>query len=150
MEYTTVAELLEARCKEYSDKEFLIVEDSNGAIERLTYQEFQKQVGKLAQVLNDRGIRKGDKVLLHQPNGSAFMKSWFAILSIGAVMVPTNILSPEEEMKYLVSHSESKLIITEKAYEQKFSSFQLPMLFSRLGEKGQGEWLEREIDRQID
>ena len=147
MEYATVAELLAARCKEYSDKEFLVVEDRNGAVERLTYQEFQGQVGKLAQVLNDRGIRKGDKVLLHLPNGSAFMKSWFAILSIGAVMVPTNILSPEEEMKYLVSHSESKLILTEKEYEQKFSSFELPLLFSRLGEGRQGTWLEAEIER---
>ncbi|TWT06775.1 ATP-dependent acyl-CoA ligase [Planococcus sp. CPCC 101016] len=147
MEYTTVAELLAARCKEYPDKEFIVVEDRNGGLERLTYQQFQEQVGKLAQVLNDKGIRKGDKVLLHLPNGSAFMKSWLAILSIGAVMVPTNILSPEEEMKYLVSHSESKLIITEKEYEQKFSSFQLPMLFSRLGENRQGKWLERESEQ---
>src|SRR5690606_31960405 len=47
--------------------------------------------------------------------------------------------------KYLVSHSESKLIITEKEYEQKFSSFDLPLLFSRLEEWQQGTWLEGEI-----
>lgn len=147
MEYANVIEMLAARCKDHPDKEFLLVEDRNGAVERLNYQEFQDQVGKLARVLNDNGIEKGDKVLLHLPNGSAFMKSWFAILSIGAVMVPTNILSPEEEMKYLVSHSESKLIITEKEYEQKFSSFQLPLLFSRLGKGQQGARLEVEIER---
>lgn len=147
MEYATVAELLGERSKEYTDKEFLVVEDRHGALERVTYREFQEQVEKLAWVLEGKGIRKGDKVLLHLPNGSAFMKSWFAILTLGAVMVPTNILSPEEEMKYLVSHSESKLIITEKEYEQKFSSFGLPLLFSRLGEDRQGIWLEAEIEK---
>lgn len=147
MEYATVSKLLAARCEEYPNKEFLVVEDRNGAVERLSYLEFQEQVLKLAQVLSENGIKKGDKVLLHLPNGSAFMKSWFSILSIGAVMVPTNILSPEEEMKYLVSHSESKLIITEKEYEQKFSSFGLPLLFSRLGEKRKGAWLEAEIEK---
>ncbi|MGH2316718.1 class I adenylate-forming enzyme family protein [Planococcus sp. SE5232] len=147
MEYATVSELLAARCKEAPDKEFLVIEDKNGSVERLSYLEFQEQVRKLAQVLSENGIRKGDKILLHLPNGSAFMKSWFAILSIGAVMVPTNILSPEEEMKYLVNHSESKLIITEKEYEQKFSSFGLPLLFSRLGEDHKGIWLEAEIEK---
>lgn len=149
MEYTTVSQLLTGRCIKFPDKEFLVVEDKDGAIERLTYREFQEQVGKMAQVLSGSGIRKGDKVLLHLPNGSAFMKSWFAILSIGAVMVPTNILSPEEEMKYLVSHSESKLIITEKSYESKFSSFGLPLLFSRLSEGQEGKWLEAEIDQAV-
>ncbi|WP_203338919.1 class I adenylate-forming enzyme family protein [Planococcus beijingensis] len=145
MKYANVAELLAARCKENPDKEFLVVENRNGAVERMTYQQFYEQVGKLAQLLQSKGVKQGDKVLLHLPNGSAFMKSWFAILSIGAVMVPTNVLSPEEEMKYLVSHSESKLIITEKEYEQKFSSFDLPLLFSRLEEWQQGTWLEGEI-----
>nr|MBF6633876.1 acyl--CoA ligase [Planococcus sp. (in: firmicutes)] len=147
MKYANVAELLAARCKENPDKEFLVVENRNGAVERMTYQQFYEQVGKLAQLLQSKGVKQGDKVLLHLPNGSAFMKSWFAILSIGAVMVPTNVLSPEDEMKYLVSHSESKLIITEKEYEQKFSSFDLPMFFSRLGEGEQGSWLEAEIDQ---
>ncbi|ANU24783.1 ATP-dependent acyl-CoA ligase [Planococcus donghaensis] len=124
-----------------------MVEDKDGDVEKLTYQEFHEQVGKLAQILNKRGIKKGDKVLLHLPNGSAFMKSWFAILSIGAVMVPTNILSPKEEIKYLVSHSESKLIITEKAYEDKFLSFQLPLLFSRLETGQEGTWLEGEMEK---
>lgn len=146
MEYASVSELLATRCKEWPDKEFLVVEDKNGTVEKFTYHQFEERVGKLAQVLSKNGIRKGDKVLLHLPNGSAFMASWFAILSIGAVMVPTNILSPEEEMKYLVSHSESKLIITEKEYEKKFASFQLPLLFSRLGEGRQGAWLEHEIE----
>ncbi|AQQ55196.1 ATP-dependent acyl-CoA ligase [Planococcus lenghuensis] len=139
--------MLSARCKRYPDKEFLVVEDLHGGIERLTYREFQELVQKLATLLQEYGIQKGDKVLLHLPNGSAFMVSWFAILSVGGVMVPTNILSTEEEMKYLVTHSESKIIISEKEYEEKFSTFRLPLLLSRLGEERRGIWLEQEAGK---
>ncbi|CEG21729.1 Long-chain-fatty-acid--CoA ligase [Planococcus massiliensis] len=145
MNYQSVPALLAEKSAENPDKEFVLVEDRHGEIETMTYREFQENVQRLASVLSGYGIQKGDKVLLHLPNGSAFMLSWFAILSIGAVMVPTNILSTREEMDYLTSHSESKLIITEKAYEAKFTAFDLPLLFSRLGSGQEGIWLEEEI-----
>lgn len=146
MTYQSVPELLSEKCLLSPNKEFVLFEDRTGSIETLTYGEFENRVKKLASVLHQKGIRKGDKILLHLPNGSAFIISWFATLSIGAVMVPTNILSPEAEMKYLVTHSESKLIITEKEYEEKFNSFDLPLLFSRLGDVQDGIWLEQVID----
>lgn len=147
MKYHSVIQLLQERCDKTPDKEFLTIEDREGHIETMTYRYFEENVLKLAGLLQKKGIEKGDKVLLHLPNGSGFMISWFAILASGAVMVPTNILSPKEEMNYLVSHSESKLIITEKEYEEKFSDFQLPILFSRLPTGEKGESLEEEIKK---
>ena len=146
MTYQSVTALLKEKIELHPEKEFILFEDSEGAIEKLTYLDFGDRVAKLAAVFGQYGIKKGDKVLLHLPNGTAFMVSWFAILSIGAVMVPTNILSPEEEMKYLVSHSDSKLIITEKSYEKKFEAFDFPILFSRLAQGEAGDSLEKTID----
>lgn len=145
MNYQSVQALLAEKAAENPDKEFVLVEDRLGEIETMTYREFEENVQKLANVLSGYGIQKGDKVLLHLPNGMAFMLSWFSILSIGAVMVPTNILSTKEEMNYLTAHSESKLIITEKEYEGKFASFDFPLLFSRLGSGQEGIWMEEEI-----
>lgn len=145
MNYQSVPALLTEKAAENPDKEFVLVEDRHGEIETMTYREFKENVQKLANVLSGYGIQKGDKVLLHLPNGMAFMLSWFSILSIGAVMVPTNILSTKEEMNYLTAHSESKLIITEKEYEGKFASFDFPLLFSRLGNGQEGIWMEEEI-----
>lgn len=145
MNYQSVPALLTEKAAENPDKEFVLVEDGHREIETMTYREFEENVQKLASVLTGYGIQKGDKVLLHLPNGSAFMLSWFSILSIGAVMVPTNILSTKEEMNYLTAHSESKLIITEKEYEEKFASFDFPLLFSRLESGQEGIWMEEEI-----
>lgn len=146
MKYESVNALLKEKINLHPEKEFISFEDSKGTIEKLSYLEFGHRVEKLAAILGKYGIGKGDKVLLHLPNGTAFMVSWFAVLSIGAVMVPTNILSPEEEMKYLVLHSDSKLIISEKSYEKKFNAFDLPILFSRLALGEQGASFEKMID----
>ena len=148
--FQSVSELLFSKCLENPTKDFILFEDKAGLIESLNYKSFEIKVKQLGSVLISNGIQKGDKVLLHLPNGIDFTLSWFAILSIGAVMVPTNILSTKEEMKYLVSHSESQLIITEKEFEEKFLNFKhLPLLFSRLKDGQGGTSLDKEMEQSI-
>ncbi|MDY0393567.1 AMP-binding protein [Virgibacillus halophilus] len=57
---------------------------------------------------------------LHLPNCADFIVSWFALAKIGAIMVPTNVLSTAAEMEYFMAHSESILLITEEEYLDKF------------------------------
>ena len=96
----------------------------------LTYHEFAIQVNRLSQVFSSFGVIKGNHVAVHLPNCLEFMTSWFALASIGAIIVPTNPLSTTDEMEYILNHSESVLLITEEAYLIKFSgiSNQLPHL----------------------
>jgi len=148
--FQSVSELLFSKCLENPTKDFILFEDKSGLIESLNYKSFEMKVKQLGSVLINNGIQKGDKVLLHLPNGIDFTISWFAILSIGAVMVPTNILSTKEEIKYLVSHSESQLIITEKEFEEKFLNFKhLPLLFSRLKDGQGGTSLDKEMEQSV-
>ncbi|ERN54603.1 AMP-binding protein [Alkalihalophilus marmarensis] len=127
----SIRDLLEKQVEIRGDKLFLEVEDVDGCVEKATYQEFYNSVLKLGNVLAEEGVKKGDKVLLHLPNSIDFMHAWFAITSLGAVMVPTNILSPKKEMDYLVQHSESKLIITEEEYVEKFEGMDVKVLLAR-------------------
>ncbi|MDQ0163356.1 class I adenylate-forming enzyme family protein [Bacillus alveayuensis] len=120
----TIPKRLEEMTHIYPNKTFVVFEDQNEATVSLTYEEFTDQVRRLAQALQNYGIQKGDKVLLHLPNSMDFMISWFAITSIGGIMVPTNILSTANEIAYLLEHSETKLVITETDYVDKFASFQ--------------------------
>jgi len=108
--------LLEVRAQAYPEKTFLIFEDNDENIEEFTYSEVDEHVNKLANELLDLGIKKGDKVNIHLSNCPEFIFSWFALSKIGAIMVPTNILSTSHEMEYVLNHSESKLVITEPEY----------------------------------
>src|SRR5699024_8596000 len=59
-----------------------------------------------------------------------FIVAWFSLATIGAIMVPTNILSTGKEMGYLINNSESILLITEEEYLDKLTSIkeQIPNL----------------------
>jgi carnitine-CoA ligase len=119
----TIPLLLQEMTSLHPQKTFVVFEDKEEVSYSLTYEEFTDKVCRLANAFQTRGIKKGDKILLHLPNSMDFMISWFAITSLGAIMVPTNILSTEDEIAYLFEHSESKLVITEDEYVYKFASF---------------------------
>ncbi|MGE7770260.1 AMP-binding protein [Viridibacillus arvi] len=130
MGHITLRSLLEERTQMYPEKTFLLFENACGEQEELSYMDFQKRVTKLENALLDLGIQKGDHITLHLPNSIDFMVAWFAIGGIGAIMVPTNILSTSDEMEYILSHSESVLLMTEMEYIQKFEAVRnkLPLL----------------------
>ncbi len=54
------------------------------------------------------GLRAGDKVALSCPNLPYFPVIYFAILKIGAVVVPLNILLKSKEIIYYRDNSDSK------------------------------------------
>lgn len=117
----TLKELLQQQTKIHADKTFLLFEDSEGKRTEMTYGEFGDSVNRLSNVFSDLGVAKGSHVTLHLPNCLEFMVSWFALANIGAVMVPTNILSTKDEMEYLLNHSESAVLLTEEQYLDKFT-----------------------------
>jgi crotonobetaine/carnitine-CoA ligase len=116
----TLRELLIEQVGRHQDKTFLLFEDLEQKRFELTYGEFANTVNRLSNVFIDFGVTKGKHVTLHLPNCLEFMISWFALANIGAIMVPTNILSTKDEMEYLLNHSDSVLLITEEKYLEKF------------------------------
>ncbi|MDE5414348.1 AMP-binding protein [Alkalihalobacterium chitinilyticum] len=139
----TLNSLLEQQLQQNPNKTFLKVESDDRTIETATYKQFAEKVRKLMTVLDEMGIKKGDKVLLHLPNSMNFMISWFAISGMGAVMVPTNILSAKAEMDFLVTHSKAKMVVTEEEYIEKFTDLNVEILLSRYkGTKHQDKHLD--------
>lgn len=105
--------VLEQKARIHPDKTFLISEDDNEKSTSYTYAEFDCIVNQLSNGLTSLGVRKGDKVNLHLTNCPEFLFSMFAIAKLGAVMVPTNPLSPPAELSYPVRHSDSVVSITQ-------------------------------------
>src|SRR3546814_9354277 len=84
--------------------EFLVwVPRDGGATQRWTYRTFLYEVDKVAAGLLERGIRRGDFVCVDMTNRPEFLFAWFAIQSLGAVMVATNTRSSDDALKYYLS-----------------------------------------------
>ncbi|MCF8568436.1 AMP-binding protein [Alicyclobacillus tolerans] len=117
----TLPLLLDEKASLYPDKVFLWFEDKDGNTTSLTYAQFVRKVNQLGNAMLRLGVQNGDKVTLHLTNSVEFMLSWFALAKVGAVMVPTNVLSTAQEMEYILGHSESVLLITEQEHTSKFA-----------------------------
>ncbi len=116
--YRTLRDLLEYRARTTPSRTFVIFDNLESETTRLSYAEFDAQVNRTANMLHALGIGHGDKINLHLPNCLEFLFLWFAAAKIGAVMMPTNVAASANELEYLVSHSESRLIFTVQAHRE--------------------------------
>ncbi len=108
----TVASTLEHRARVDAEKTFLIFEDDLGELSSWTYASFNQTVNRVAGGLSRLGIRRGERINLHMTNRPEFLFFWFAAAKLGAVMVPTNPLSPPDELAYPLGHSEAVATVT--------------------------------------
>ena len=112
----TLRDLLEEKVALCPERELLVFEDRDGAIERYTYREFDTRVNQVANGLLAEGMKREEKVVVHLPNSPAFLLTWFALAKIGAVMVPTNTANTAAEMEYVINFSDATTIVTEPAF----------------------------------
>jgi crotonobetaine/carnitine-CoA ligase len=109
----TLRELLEYRAETDPEKPFVIFDDIDGRISSYSYAEFDACVNRTARMLQSFGIGNGEKINLHLSNCVEFLQLWFAAAKIGAVIMPTNVAATADELKYLIDHSECRLMFTQ-------------------------------------
>jgi long-chain acyl-CoA synthetase len=88
---------------QYPDKTAVVCGES-----RLTYRQMHGAINQIANGLADAGIGKGDNVALSCPNVPYFPLVYYAILKIGATVVPLNILSTGREVAYYLNDCNAK------------------------------------------
>ena len=108
----TVASTLEHRARVDAEKTFLVFENDLGEVSSWTYGDFNQTVNRVAGGLSRLGMRRGERINLHMTNRPEFLFFWFAAAKLGAVMVPTNPLSPPDELAYPLGHSEAVVTVT--------------------------------------
>jgi long-chain acyl-CoA synthetase len=77
----------------------------------LSYAALDGAASRLATQLAERGVRRGDRVALIMPNVAYFPIAYYAILRLGAVVVPMNPLLKAGEIAFAWSDSGAKVAI---------------------------------------
>ncbi len=78
---------------------------------QLSYTDIHHRSNRIAANLLLRGYRKGSHIAVMLPNGPASVLVWFAIMKIGAVIVPVNTAYGGSELDYLLNQSDSQAIV---------------------------------------
>ena len=127
-----ITDILEKNCRLYGDdvalveinpempetkrttwKEFDLIEPSRAAYYRreITWNEFNEKANRFANLLIERGIKKGEKVGILLMNCLEWLPIYFGILKTGALAVPLNFRYSADEIKYCVELAEIDILV---------------------------------------
>lgn len=132
---------LEMYSRKSPNKVFLKTE-----VDEYTYKEMNDAANKLASGMEGHGIESGDKVIILLNNGYEFVVSYFALLKIGAIVVPTNVKLTPSEVEGIFKDANASVIITEEERIEELNTLRAKIKISA-GE-GNDSWLS--IDELID
>ena len=127
-----ITDILEKNCRLYGDdvalveinpempetkrttwKEFDLIEPSRAAYYRreITWNVFNEKANRFANLLVERGIKKGEKVVILLMNCLEWLPIYFGILKTGALAVPLNFRYSADEIKYCVELAEIDILV---------------------------------------
>jgi long-chain acyl-CoA synthetase len=92
-------------------KSALLLYKKGGRYLSLSTTEVRQEVERIALGLKDLGVNPGDKVVLLAENSPWWVMTDYAILGLGAVTVPIYTSLVPDQIKYIISDSDSKVVI---------------------------------------
>src|SRR5437773_11965533 len=108
----TIQELLRTTVSQYGTHVAFIEPEGDGDMVSLTYNDLLERAHGFAGALQEKGLKKGDRLLLWSASRIDWMVAFFGTLFIGAVVVPLDINSKEELLSKIEQTTEAKYLIT--------------------------------------
>lgn len=108
-----LASLLEDSARNHPERDALVL-----GTRRITYEEANAEANRVANLLKERGVVRGDKVALCCPNIPEFAIIYYGVLKAGAVVVPLNVMLKEDEISYHLQDSEASVFFCFEGTEE--------------------------------
>ncbi len=80
---------------------------------RWTYRELHAASERLAAGLAGRGVGRGDRVAVLARNSHGFVVLRYALMRLGAVMVPINFMLQADDVAFILEHSGARMLATD-------------------------------------
>jgi long-chain acyl-CoA synthetase len=84
----------------------------------LTYAELDDRSARLASLLRENGLQRGDRVGVMLPNVLEFPVSYYGVLRAGGVVVPMNVLLKRREIAFYLEDSGAKLLLAWQGFAE--------------------------------
>lgn len=115
----TLENLLVESTEKYGHYDVLSYVDEDS----LSYKDFYDRVVSLRLYLENKGIKKGDRVILLSENQPHWAVCYFAVTTLGAVVVPILTDFHPEEIANIISHSEPSAFCVSAKLLEKIRTF---------------------------
>lgn len=108
--------LVQARARTRPDHPYMVWRPFTGERRTWTYAQFADRVARFAAGLHARGVRAGERVLVHLDNCPEAVFAWFGCAWMGAVAVTTNARSSSDELRYFADNAQAVAGITQPKF----------------------------------
>lgn len=113
----SIPQLLQHIKKEYADTPAQYIKDRTGSFTPRNFARLYQEVLAMAAGLREIGVGRNDNVGLISENRAEWMVCDLAILSLGAADVPRGNDTMPQELQYILSFSECRIVIVEHAVQ---------------------------------
>jgi len=90
--------------------------------QQLTYAQVLSMVNRAGNLLAQKEVQRGDRVVLLLPDSPAFVSSFWGAIKIGAVPIPINTLLTGEEFAFTLRDSRARALVAEGSLLEKVES----------------------------
>jgi fatty-acyl-CoA synthase len=101
-----------------------VVSMTASGVERSSYREVVERARRLASALRELGVRPGDRVATFGWNSRRHLEMYLAVPSMGAVLHTLNIRLFEDDLRYIVSHAEDRIILLDASLAETMPRFE--------------------------
>ena len=103
----------------YGDRCAVVDEPSppGGGLGSITYSQLASMSRSLAAALDELGVAEGARIAIVSPNSARFLISLFGVSVFGRVLVPINFRLKPDEIRYIIEHSGSTVLLFDPEHE---------------------------------
>ncbi len=142
---TSVYHNLEVTAARYPSKAAIVYYGAE-----ISYSRLRDEVNALAGYLQeDLGVEKGDRVILYLQNSPQFVVAFYAVLRLGAVVVPVNPMLVTNELEHYVEDSGAKVAVVGQELHAKISPFLGESGLERMVVAAYSDYLEEASDLAV-
>ncbi|WP_148413140.1 long-chain-fatty-acid--CoA ligase [Haloferax sp. KTX1] len=141
-----VTEFLDRARRYYGDEEAVVATTG----ERFTYDELGERADGFSAALQSRGVEKGDRVAVLDPNTHYHLEAAYGSMQLGAVHMPLNYRLVPADFEYMLNDADVTAVYADYAFAEKIDEVrdEIPTeIFvtndpEKAAESTDGEWLD--------
>jgi acetyl-CoA synthetase len=104
------------------DKPAMVWESFDGSQRELTWGDLQDLANQAAHTLTACGVERGDRVAVVLPSTPEAAAVFFGVWKLGAILLSMSVLYGDESIRYRLTDSGAKLVVTDAANATRFES----------------------------
>jgi acetyl-CoA synthetase len=105
-----------------NDKTALWIVDEHGSEIKRSFAEMSRRSNQVANFFRERGVRRGDRIVVQLSNHVAMWEIMLAACKLGAIVIPAATLLTVEDLRDRLERGNARHIVTQLGLTKKFST----------------------------